>query len=240
MTRHSNDFFATTRWTMVLAAGGSTTQDGEDALERLCEAYWFPLYAYVRRRGHSKEDAEDLTQAFFADLLRRRDFSRTDAERGKFRAFLLASLKHFLANERDKSRRIKRGGGAMHFPLDWQGADERFGIADAAVATPDEAYDREWAVALLERVLDRLREEWMADGKGERFQGMKAFLTSGKGESPHAEVAAGLGMEEGALRVAVHRMRKRYRELLRDEVSHTLADPAMVKEELAVLLGAFS
>lgn len=224
---------------MVLAAGGSTTQGGEDALEGLCEVYWFPLYAYVRRRGYGKEDAEDLTQAFFADLLRRRDFSRADAERGKFRAFLLASLQHFLANERDRSRRLKRGGGALHFSLDWQDADMRFGIADAASATPNEAFDREWAVALLERVLGRLQKEWMVDGKRERFERMKEFLTSDMGETPQTEVAAELGMEEGALRVAVHRMRKRYRELLRNEVGHTLADPTMAKEELAVLLRAF-
>ncbi len=221
------------------AAGGAATQGGEDALECLCQAYWFPLYAYVRRRGHGKEDAEDLTQAFFADLLRRRDFSRTDAERGKFRAFLLASLKNFLANERDRSQRLKRGGGVVHFQLDWRDADERFGIADGTATGPDEAFDREWAVALLERVLDQLRTEWVADGKGDRFDRMKGFLTSAQGEIPHAEVAAQLAMEEGALRVAVHRMRKRYRELLRNEVGHTLADPAMVKEELAVLLGAF-
>ncbi len=235
----SNDFFATTRWTLVLAAGGSMTQGGEDALESLCQVYWFPLYAYVRRRGYGKEDAEDLTQAFFADLLRRRDFVRSDAERGRFRAFLLASLKHFISNERDRSRRLKRGGGAVHFPLDWQDADARFGIADAAAVGPDEAFDREWAVALLERVLERLRQEWTPDGKGDRFDRMKGFLTTGKGDIPHAQVAAELGMEEAALRVAVHRMRKRYRELLRMEVGHTLADPAMVKEELAVLLGAF-
>ncbi len=224
---------------MVLAAGNSVTQGGEDALESLCRAYWFPLYAYVRRRGYGKEDAEDLTQGFFTDLLRRRDFARVDAESGRFRAFLLASLKHFLSNERDKAQRLKRGGGIIHFPLDWQDADVRFEIADSGTAGPDEAFDREWAVALLERVIVRLEDEWAADGKAERFNQLKEFLTAGKGDLRFAGVATVVGMEEGALRVAVHRMRKRYRELLRNEVAQTLAEPTMVADELAVLLGAF-
>ena len=236
----SNDFFATTRWTIVLAAGKSGAPQSAEALEALCKAYWFPLYAYVRRRGHTKEDAEDLTQAFFADLLGRRDFAKADGERGKFRAFLLASLKHFLANEWDKSRRQKRGGNITHFSLDWQSAETQFQIADSRQIPPDAAYDREWAVALLERVISKLREESMADGKAGRFEHLKSFLTMGKGEIPYASAATALAMEEGAVRVAVHRLRKRYREVLRNEVADTLADPAMVEEELAVLLGAFS
>jgi len=237
--RPPNDFFATTRWTIVLAAGDSGTPQSADALEALCRSYWFPLYAYVRRRGHSKEDAEDLTQGFFADLLERRDFAKADSGRGKFRAFLLASLKNFLANERDKSRCLKRGGSIPHFSLDWQSADTQFQVADAAMRSPDDNFDREWAVALLERVILRLRDEWTAEGKAERFEQMKRFLTVGKGEIPHAQVAAELGMDEGTLRVAVHRLRKRYRALLRTEVAHTLADPGMVDEELRVLLAAF-
>jgi RNA polymerase sigma factor (sigma-70 family) len=234
-----NDFFATTRWTIVLAAGDSGTPQSADALEALCQAYWFPLYAYVRRRGHTKEDAEDLTQAFFADLLGRRDFAKADSGKGRFRAFLLASLKHFLANERDKAQRLKRGGAITHFSLDWQSADTQFQISDSSKPSPDQAFDREWAVVLLEQVIVRLRDEWTADGKAERFEQMKIFLTSGKGEISYAQAASDLRMDEGALRVAVHRLRKRYRELLRHEVGHTLSDPAMVEEELAVLLGAF-
>ena len=239
MAATPDGFFATTRWTIVLAAGDSDTPQSADALEALCQSYWFPLYAYVRRRGHTKEDAEDLTQAFFADLLGRRDFAKTDSARGRFRAFLLASLKNFLANERDKSQRLKRGGNITHFSLDWQSADTQFQIADAAMRSPDEEFDREWAVALLERVIVHLRDEWISDGKAERFEQMKRFLTVGKGEIPYAQAADELRMDEGTLRVAVHRLRKRYRELLRAEVAHTLADPAMVEEELAVLLGAF-
>jgi RNA polymerase sigma-70 factor (ECF subfamily) len=227
--------FATTRWTMVRAAGASSA----NALEALCSAYWFPLYAYVRRHGFSKEDAEDLTQAFFAKLLERRDFAGLRQENGRFRAFMLASMKHFLSNERDRAGRLKRGGNITHFPLDWQDADTRFQIADAGQVPPDAAFDREWAVALLGRVIVRLCDECAAEGKAERFDKLKPFLTAGKGETPHAQAAAELGMDEGAVRVAVHRLRKRYRELLKEEVAQTLSDPAMVEEELAVLLGAF-
>lgn len=235
MTGRSDGFFATTRWTMVRAAGASA----DDALETLCTAYWFPLYAYVRRHGFSKEDAEDLTQAFFAKLLERKDFAGLKQENGRFRAFLLAVLKNFLSNERDRTGRLKRGGNITHLSLDWQSADTQFQIADVRQVPPDAAYDREWAVALLERVIFKLRLESVTEGKGERFEQLKSFLTLGKGEIPYASAAAALMMDEGAVRVAVHRMRKRYRELLRMEVADTLADPMMVDEELAVLLGAF-
>jgi RNA polymerase sigma-70 factor (ECF subfamily) len=236
MPASPDGFFATTRWTMVRDAGASAA----DALESLCGAYWFPIYAYVRRHGFSKEDAEDLTQAFFAKLLERRDFAGLNQENGRFRSFLLAALKHFLSNERDRAGRLKRGGNITHFSLDWQSADAQFQIADGGQVSPDAAYDREWAVALLERVVVRLGGEFSADGKAERFARMKPFLTMGKGEIPYAKAAADLSMDEGALRVAVHRLRKRYRELLREEIAHTLSDPAMVEEEMKVLLGAFS
>ena len=231
----SDGFFATTRWTMVRAAGESAGA----ALEDLCTAYWFPLYAYVRRHGFSKEDAEDLTQAFFAKLLERRDIAGLKKENGRFRAFLLASMKHFLANERDRAGRIKRGGNITHLSLDWGSADQQFQLTDCGQVPPDEAYDREWAVALLERVVVRMEDEAAAEGKAERFERMKPFLTMGKGEIPFAGAATELEMEEAAVRVAVHRLRKRYRVLLREEVAQTLSDPAMVGEELAVLLGAF-
>ncbi len=236
----AGDIFHTTRWTLVLAAGRPGGVVADEAFGELCSAYWFPLYAYVRRRGHGKEDAEDLTQAFFARLLQSREFSGLDADKGRFRAYLLASLKNFLANHHDRSMTRKRGGGVIHFPLDWQDADSRFQIADTSGPSPDVAFDREWALALLERVVPRLREEFAAEGKAERFDQLKGFLTLGKGEVSYAEPAAELGMSESALRVAVHRMRKRYRQLLRDEVAQTLSDPAMVAEELSVLLGAFT
>lgn len=234
------DVFHTTRWTMVLAAGRPGGRVADEAFAELCGAYWFPLYAYVRRCGHGKEDAEDLTQSFFAGLLLRRDFDVLDAGNGRFRAYLLAAMKHFLANERDRRNRLKRGGGTVHFPLDWQNADSRFQIADLSALTPDAAFDREWALELLGRVIPRLREEFVAEGKGERFESLKVFLTLGKGEISYAEPAAELEMSDSALRVAVHRLRKRYRELLREEVAQTLSDASMVAEELAVLLGAFT
>ena len=228
-------FFATTRWTVVRAAGASVA----GALESLCTAYWFPLYAYVRRRGFSKEDAEDLTQAFFAKLLERRDFAGLKQENGRFRAFLLAALKNFLANERDRAGRLKRGGNITHFSLNWQSADSQFQIADTASRSPDEAFDREWALALLERVMVQLRDESTVAGRAERFEQLKRFLAVGKGEIPYALAASELLMDAGTLRVAIYRLRKRYRELLKQEVADTLSDPAMVEEELAVLLRAF-
>ncbi len=236
----SDDHFYTTRWSVVWAAGKEDAGLAAQALEALCETYWFPLYAYTRRRGYSKEDAEDLTQAFFLRFLDRRDFAGVDSQKGKFRAFLLAALKNFLANEWDKSQRQKRGGHITHFSLDWQQADAQFQIADAAHASPDAAYDREWAIALLGRVVGQLRDEAKREGRGERFEQLKGFLTVGKAEISYAEVTKSINMEEGALRVAVHRLRKRYRELLRAEIAHTLTDPEMVEEELAVLMQAFS
>jgi len=233
------DIFATTHWTVVLTAGQRHTPQSDRALEELCRTYWFPLYAYVRRRGSNKADAEDLVQAFFARFLAKNYLEGLSAERGRFRAFLLASLKNFLTNEWKKSQRLKRGGGDTVLSLDWETADTKFQVASTAEPSPDKAFDREWAVALLARVIERLRDECAADGKARLFDQLKVFLTAGKGAVSHADVARSLGMDEGAVRVAAHRLRKRYRELLRDEIAHTLADPAMVDEEMRALFGAF-
>ncbi len=234
------DVFATTHWTVVLAAGQKHTPQSDNALEELCRTYWFPLYAYVRRRGHGKEDAEDLTQAFFARFLEKNYLDGLNAERGRFRAFLLASLKHFLANEWDKARAQKRGGGAAHLSLDWQTADSKFQVADTTEPSPDKAFDREWALALLAKVIERLQKECEAEGRGKLFEQLKVFLTTGKSGTAQGEMARSLGMEEGAVRVAIHRLRKRYRELLRDEITQTLSDPAMVELEMQALFGAFA
>ena len=234
------DIFVTTHWTVVLAAGRHATPQAAAALEQLCQTYWFPLYAYVRRRGHAKAAAEDLTQTFFARLLEKNFFASPDAEKGKFRAFLLAALKHFLANEWDKSQTQKRGGGAAHLSLDWHTADTKFQVADAHTASPEKNFDREWSLALLARVIERLQKECAADGKARLFEQLKMFLTAGKSDSAQSEIARALGMEEGAVRVAVHRLRKRYRALLRDEIANTLSDPAMVDEEMRALFGAFA
>jgi RNA polymerase sigma-70 factor (ECF subfamily) len=235
----SGELFHTTRWTVVLAAGRAQTPEADVALEKLCATYWFPLYAYVRRRGYSREDAEDLTQAFFASFLAKNYFDGLSAERGRFRAFLLTALKNFLANQWDKSQRQKRGGAATHLSLDWHSADTQFQVASVAEQTPDQAFDREWAAALLGSVIERLEAECAAAGRARQFTTLKAFLSVGKEAVPHAEAAAALGIEEGAVRVAVHRLRKRYRELLRDEIAQTLSDPCDVDEEMRALLGAF-
>ena len=234
------DVFATTHWTVVLAAGRRHTPQSDHALEELCRTYWFPLYAYVRRRGHNKEDAEDSVQAFFTRFLEKNYLAGLSAERGRFRAFLLASLKHFLINEWKKSQRLKRGGGEKNLSLDWQTADTQFQVAATNEPSPDKAFDREWALALLAKVIGRLQKECEADGKAKIFGHLKIFLTTGKSESSFSEAAKKLGMEETAVRVAVHRLRKRYRVLLRDEISQTLADAADVDEEMRALFGAFT
>ena len=233
------DIFATTHWTVVLAAGQRHTPQADHALEQLCRTYWFPLYAYVRRRGHEKADAEDLVQAFFARFLAKNYLAGLSEERGRFRAFLLAALKNFLINEWKHAQRQKRGGGETLLSLDWETADTKFQVAATSEPSPDRAFDREWALALLGKVIERLQAECEAEGKGRLFEQLKAFLAAGKGEAAQAEVAHALGMEEGAVRVAVHRLRKRYRVLLRAEIAQTLSDAAMVDEEMRALFGAF-
>lgn len=234
------DIFATTHWTLVLAAGSGSSPAAGTALEELCRTYWYPLYVYVRRQGHSREDAEDLTQEFFARFLAKNYLAGVDSNRGRFRAFLLASLKHFLANEWDRSQRQKRGGGVAPLSLDWQDADTRYQIDPADNLSPDKLYDRTWAMTLLERVVARLRDESRAEGRGSQFEQLKFYLMVGSDKVPAAEVAAALVMSEGAVRVAIHRLRRRYRELLRQEVAQTLADPGQAEEEMRVLMGAFS
>jgi RNA polymerase sigma factor (sigma-70 family) len=232
------DYFATTRWTVVLAAGAQSTPQADVALEELCRTYWYPLYAYTRRHGHSHEDAEDLAQSFFARFLQKNYLEKLRGEHGKFRAFLLASLKHFLANEWDRSQRQKRGGGIPPLSLDWHDADTRYQIEPADNLTPDKIYDRAWAVTHLERVIAHLRQENTANLQ--LFDQLKPFLTMGRGEIPYAQAATATGQTEGAVRVAVHRLRRRYRELLRQEISQTLSDPAQVEEEMRTLFTAFT
>lgn len=234
------DYFVTTRWTVVLDAGRNSSPQSERALGDLCQTYWYPLYAYVRRRGYTREDAEDMVQSFFARLLETHSLGGLSAERGKFRAFLLASLKHFLSNEWDRSQRQKRGGGVPHLSLDWQGADDRYHLDPPDPSSPDRSFDREWALALLERVVTRLCDECRAAGKSALFEQARGFLMVGESAIPHAQAAQTLGMDEGSLRVAVHRLRKRYRELLRDEIAQTLDDPARVADELKSLQAALA
>lgn len=232
--------FVTTRWTVVLAAADENSPAATVALEDLCREYWYPLYAYVRRRGHSPENAEDLTQEFFARFLEKKYLAGLDANRGRFRAFLLTALKHFLANEWDRSNRQKRGGGATLLSLDYQGADTRYQVEPADQLSPDKLFDRTWALTLLERVIVRLADENQAEDRGEQFQQLKTYLMVGAKDIPHAEVAAKLNWTENAVRVAVHRLRKRYRELMQDEIKQTLADPAQAADEMRSLMSAFA
>ncbi|MCX6898449.1 MAG: sigma-70 family RNA polymerase sigma factor [Verrucomicrobia bacterium] len=231
--------FVTTRWTHVLAAGRKSSPQADVALEELCRIYWYPLYAYVRRHGHSKEDAEDLTQAFFERFLQKNYLEGLSSERGRFRAFLLAALKHFLANEWDRAGRQKRGAHATHLSLDWRDADTRYQLDLRDDVSPDKLYDRAWAVALLERVVGRLRDECVAEGKAELFAQLKPMLMADKSAISYPQAAATLGISEEAARVTVHRLRRRYRALLREEIAQTLAEPARVEEEMRTLFAAF-
>lgn len=235
----SDGRFATTRWTMVMNAGRHGSVEAEKALAALCETYWFPIYSFIRRHGRSKEDAEDLTQSFFAALLDRGAFGQLDQAQGKFRAFLLSTVKNYLSNARDREQALKRGGGLIHLSMDWESADSRFAIACGDGRTPEQDFDREWALTLLARVLLLLGDEFSRSGRAEEFGVLKCYLTEAKGGMPYEDAARLLDMEAGAVRVRVHRLRKRYRELLRQEISSTLADPAMAEEELSALMSAF-
>jgi len=233
--------FATTHWSLVLSARDPRSPQSADALEKLCRAYWYPLYAYARRAGQSKENAEDLTQAFFARLLEKKFLDAAEPERGRFRSFLLVALKRFMANEWDRERAQKRGGGRTHVPLDTELAERKFQAETAAGETsPDHLYDRRWALTLLAQTMARLRGEFAAAGKTGEFEKLKSFLTADKREIGYATVAGELGTAESALRVAVHRLRKRYRELFREEITHTLAEGEDVDAELRHLLTVLS
>lgn len=225
---------------MVLSAGRSDTTRARTALEQLCRHYWQPLYAYVRRAGYSREEAQDLTQEFFARLLAQNTVARADPARGRFRSFLLASLKHFLVNEWEKAHAQKRGGHAQFLALEFDTAETQCVQPIAPGDTPDRAYDRQWALALLDVVLGRVRQEYTDSGRDALFVGLKDTLTGGRSEIPYRELAAGLGLSEGAVRVAAHRLRQRYRELLREEIAHTVAGPEEVEEELKHLFAALS
>jgi RNA polymerase sigma-70 factor (ECF subfamily) len=232
-TTERGSLFVTTRWSVVLAAQDKARPDSTAALDVLCRAYWYPLYAFVRRQGRNPDDAQDLTQAFFAKLLEK-DYLRAAApEKGRFRTFLLVALKRFLANEWDRARRLKRGGGLTPLPLDTAIAERRYQVEPPADLLPaDRVFERRWAMTLLEGTLDRLRAEYAAAGKEPEFESLKECLTAVRGEIPYGPLAAGLGLSEGATRVAVHRLRKRFRETFRAAVADTVSDPAEVDDEL--------
>lgn len=223
--------FATTRWSLILAAGNSN-QDGDSrkALTQLCEMYWYPLYAYLRRRGCSAHDSQDLIQAFFARLLEKRALAAADQPRGKFRSFLLTALKNFVANQRREGRRIKRGGGNAVLSLEFEAGESRYQREPADQRTPEDVFERRWALTLLEQSLERLRDEYIEAGKEKLFESLKDRL--GGGDTPYKQLAESVGMTEGSVKVAVHRLRARYREILREEIAQTVATPIEVDEEL--------
>ncbi len=233
--------FVTTHWSLVLSARDPESPQSAVALEKLCRVYWYPLYAYVRRTGQSKENAEDLTQAFFTRLLEKNFLDSADPERGRFRSFLLLTLKRFLANEWDRVRAQKRGGGRLLLSLDTEFAEQKFKTeTGAGEMSPDHLYERRWALTLLEQTMARLRAEFEGARRAEEFEKLKAFLTTDKREMPYERVAGELGTTESALRVAVHRLRKRYRELFREEIAHTLAEGEDIETELRYLLTVLS
>jgi len=225
----------TTQWSAVLAAGRTDTTHSQVALEQLCRNYWPPLFAYVRRLGHSPEDAQDLTQEFFARFLEQRAMAKADPGRGRFRSFLLASFKHFLAHEWEKARAQKRGGRAQTISLDLDTAETACVQPAAPDDTPDRAYDRQWAFALLDLVLRRLRQEYADCGRDDLFLALKETLSGGRPEIPYRDLGAQLALSEGAVKVAAHRLRQRYRELLREEIAQTVSGPGEVEEELRQL-----
>ena len=232
--------FVTTHWSVVLVAGRSDSTRAQHALGRLCQTYWYPLYAYVRRRGHSPHDAQDLTQEFFARLLERHTIANADPNRGRFRSFLLSTMNHFLAHEWDKVRAQKRGGGRQILSLDLARAEERYDLEPVDHSSPDKLFDKQWASALLEEVLNQLEAEYQQSAKTELFATLKQTLTGTRESQPYAVLATRLGMNEAAVKVAVHRLRKRYRELLRVEITNVVADPEQTDDELRHLFTALA
>jgi RNA polymerase sigma factor (sigma-70 family) len=225
--------FITTHWSVVLTAGDRHSPHAAQALETLCRTYWYPLYAFVRRRGYLPEDAQDLTQEFLARLLSTHALGSVHPAKGRFRSFLLASLNHFLANEWDKARTLKRGGGQTPIPLDT--AEMRYRTEPSEGISADRIFERQWALTLLAQVTARLREDYHTAGKGPLFEALQIYLTGEKGVAPYRETADQLGLSLDALKKAVERLRRRYGELLREEIAHTVSNPAEVDEEIRYL-----
>ena len=227
--------FDTTRWSVVAAAGDHLSPDATAALEKLCRAYWYPLYAYIRRKGLAPADAQDVTQEFFCRLIGKNYLASVDRRRGSFRSFLLASVNHLLANEWDKARALKRGGGRQIISLDAEEAEGRYVQEPAAHDSPEKAFDRRWATTLLDRALALLREEFAVEEKLAQFDLLKAFLSDIAEEGAYAALAEPLGLEPGGVSVAVHRLRLRYREIVRAEIAQTVANEAELKAEMSHL-----
>lgn len=224
----------------MLGARGADEELAGRALGRLCQTYWYPLYVFIRRQGQSAEDAQDLVQGFFAKALEKNYFNEAVQEKGKFRSFLLLALKRYMANEWDRANCLKRGGGCETIPLDPAETETRYRAEAIDDLNPEKAYDRRWAETLLEQVLRTLQAEYAAAGKARAFEKLQVCLSGEKSDQSHAELGRELGMTEGALRVAVHRLRQRYRELLRSEIAQTVASPVLVDEEIRQLFAALA
>lgn len=233
--------FNSTQWSLVLAAAGRSTPESENALDALCASYWPPLYAYIRRRGYEISEAQDLTQAFFVRLLEKNYLGDANREKGKFRSFLLASLNHFLANEWDRKQAQKRGGGVTIIPLEMYSAEGYYRTDRADFLTPEKLYERRWALTVIDLALKRLEEEFTGSGGARLFNYVKPFLTGEDGEVTYRHIATELGMSEGAVKAAVHRLRRRFRELMRAEIAQTIMrpdEPGAIDAELRSLLAA--
>ncbi len=227
--------FATTHWSIVLAARDPVQPDSREALSELCLTYWYPLYAFVRRRGHDSEEAQDLTQSFFLRLLEKDYLRVVDRAKGRFRSFLLAAFEHFLHNEYDRARARKRGGGQQPLSLDFSGAEGRYAIEPAHTETPDKLFERRWALTLLDCVLARLEQEWTDAGKGKVFERLRPCLLDEPESLPYTALAEELHISPAAVKMAVHRLRKRYRALLREEIARTVEEPEQVDDEITGL-----
>ena len=232
--------FATTHWSVVLAAGQGESVPAQRALETLCRAYWFPIYVYVRRKGYGPDDAQDLTQGFFTQLIAKEHLRLADREKGKFRTFLLAMLDYFLAREWSRAHRQKRGGQFRFISLDQETPEERYRLEPADNDTPEKNFLRQWALTILKQTIKTLERECAANGKTALFQETRGLLAGERDCAPYAEVGQRLGMAEGAVRVAVHRLRHRYGELLREEIAQTVSGPEQVDEEMHYLLQVLS
>lgn len=233
-------WFSTTHWTVVRDAADSASPGAQEALEKLCRTYWYPLYAYIRRKGHSVEDAEDLTQGFFEQMLERRSLKQVRGT-GKFRSFLLAALEHYLATEWNRAHRQKRGGQSTMIPLETAALETRYQLEPAEELTPERIYDRRWAMTVLAGALGALRKECAAAGKEKLFEALKPLLSGDKTDTPYAEIGARLELSDSALKVAAYRLRQRYGELVRAEIAQTVTTQTELDEEIhhlfAVLRG---
>lgn len=232
--------FATTRWSLVLAAGREPTTGSRAAFSELCELYWSPVYAFARRQGYEVHEAEDLTQAFFTRLLEKHVVQAADPQRGRFRSFLLSSFKNFVANERDREHAQKRGSGQVIVGLDFESAEARYSAEPVETLTPDAVFERQWALGVLDRVLVHLRDECIQAGKVELFDQVRDLLGGDRVPGGYAAIARSLGTTEGAVKVNVHRLRRRYGDLLRASIEATVSDASEVDDEIAYLMAAIS